>query len=788
MAKTDLHVHSKYSDHPSEWFLQRMGTSESYTEPEFIYDTAKKRGMSFVTICDHNSITGALELTKAHPDDCFVSVESTVYFPGDGCKVHILLFDITEEQFEIIQELRSDIYKFRDYVRDTNIAYSVAHATYSVNGAVGPDHLEKLILLFDIFETINGGRNKRNNSDWEQFLSSLTKDDTDRLIQKHGIKPMSDTPWLKGYTAGSDDHAGIFIAKTYTETEASTKEEFIQAIRRKSTRTGGRHHDFHSMAFAIYKIAFDFIHHTQHSTVPIPVSIVLDSLFNEEEKGFKKKYTLKRLKKSSKNNSLHRIILDLIEEARKIDFHETDARLDILYKQVTKLVDRVLINFIESVQKNLKKGNIDKLIRNIAAILPAVFLSIPFISTLSHMFNNRNLVKKLYEQTGKQEHQREKRILWFTDTLTEMNGVAITVKEVAWISHTSRRNIQIAASFSPEEDSDSLPPNIMHIPAIESFPMPQYEKLTIKIPSFLKALKMINDFDPDEIYISTPLPIGLLGLAASKILNIPSVGIYHTDGALQAKEIINDITMTTYIDGYLKWFYANCTKTLVNTKEYAAVLKNRGYRGDNIGLFTRGIDTGLFQPLDNARDTLRNLYSLPEGVYSLFAGRVSADKGIDLAIEAFLEAAAKDEDTDHYLLIAGHGPEEDTLREKFRNNDRVRFLGRIDHATMPLIYGGSDIFVFPSQTDTFGRVVAEAMSCGLPAIVDAQGGPQEIVGASGGGIVIEEHTAEQWAQALSDIYALMKKDPEAYRNMRHSAREHIIRHYSMQGFIDALSA
>ena len=62
MKKVDLHVHSKYSNHPSFWFLQRLGAGESYTEPEYIYQWAKEKGMDYVTITDHNNITGALEL------------------------------------------------------------------------------------------------------------------------------------------------------------------------------------------------------------------------------------------------------------------------------------------------------------------------------------------------------------------------------------------------------------------------------------------------------------------------------------------------------------------------------------------------------------------------------------------------------------------------------------------------------------------------------------------------------------------------------------------------------
>ena len=67
MKKVDLHVHSRFSVHPSEWFLQRLGTRESYTEPEEIYRIAKKRGMSFVTITDHNQIDGVMKLKELHP-------------------------------------------------------------------------------------------------------------------------------------------------------------------------------------------------------------------------------------------------------------------------------------------------------------------------------------------------------------------------------------------------------------------------------------------------------------------------------------------------------------------------------------------------------------------------------------------------------------------------------------------------------------------------------------------------------------------------------------------------
>lgn len=94
MAKVDLHAHSKYSNHPSEWFLQRLGAAESYTEPEAIYRMARSRGMDFVTVTDHNCMRASLELVAKYPEHCFSGVEATAYFPEDGCKVHVLIYGL----------------------------------------------------------------------------------------------------------------------------------------------------------------------------------------------------------------------------------------------------------------------------------------------------------------------------------------------------------------------------------------------------------------------------------------------------------------------------------------------------------------------------------------------------------------------------------------------------------------------------------------------------------------------------------------------------------------------
>ena len=104
----DLHVHSRYSNRPSEWLLRRIGAPECFTEPKEVYAKCRAKGMQFVTISDHNRIEGALEI--AHLPGTFISSEVTTYFPEDGCKIHCLVFGIDEEQHRDIEQVLSLIH------------------------------------------------------------------------------------------------------------------------------------------------------------------------------------------------------------------------------------------------------------------------------------------------------------------------------------------------------------------------------------------------------------------------------------------------------------------------------------------------------------------------------------------------------------------------------------------------------------------------------------------------------------------------------------------------------
>ena len=97
------------------WALRRFNCPESYTTRSGIYRSAKKRGMDYVTITDHNSIEGALEI--AHLPETFLSTELTRYFPEDGCKVHVVALGIDQSQFSELLVARKNVYELADYLR-----------------------------------------------------------------------------------------------------------------------------------------------------------------------------------------------------------------------------------------------------------------------------------------------------------------------------------------------------------------------------------------------------------------------------------------------------------------------------------------------------------------------------------------------------------------------------------------------------------------------------------------------------------------------------------------------
>lgn len=774
MAKVDLHVHSRYSEHPSEWFLQRIGASESYTEPETVYRTAIERGMDFVTLTDHNRIEGALLLKEMYPDRVFTGVEVTAYFPEDGCKAHILVYGLTENDFNRIQTLRTNIYDLRDFLKECNLPCSVAHALYAVNDRLTIEHLEKLILLFDTFEGINGARNRMNNDIWTATLESLTPDRINDLYRKYRIEPFSEVPWLKGFTGGSDDHGGLFIAKTFTVAEATTPEEYLDALRAKKSVAGGRHNDFHSLAFALYKVAYDFSKSKSNTFSKSLVSQLSALLFERDTLKLSDKLKVEKLKYESKSSGdrMTQLLYELVDGFRSADTPLIEERLDKAYDKIAAIADEFLRMLVQSVERDLQNGDIISLIRNISSSIPGIFLSMPFFSTFRHLFESRKIAEEL-ERRFICSAGREKSILWFTDTFTDMNGVSMTLRELGFaMDERGKSNITIVTSLTEDELKKSLPECVLNLPHVHCFTLPAYEKYTLKVPAVLGALKTIYGTDPDEIYISTPGPVGLFGLLAAKLLNVRCTGVYHTDFLLQSKDIMQDESVADMLETYIRWFYSCMNEIQVPSAGYIEILEKRGYNASRLKVFSRGINTGNFAPQDSGKDFLRSTLGITDGFTLLYTGRVSREKNLDFLIDVYDAAAAQYPQLN--LIIAGDGPHCAELQARAKGRNRIIFTGELKREILPELYSGSDLFVFPSLTDTFGMAVLEAQSCGLPAIVSDAGGPRELIIDGKTGFIARGGDMNEWTAKILSFIQNRVQHEDRYRAMQAAARRAVL--------------
>src|SRR5665213_599872 len=215
-CRADLHVHSTASELSKLGIQRSLSLPECATPPQEVYELAKRRGMDFVTITDHDTIAGALEID--HLPGTFLSEELTVWFAGEAQAVHVLCYGITPDDHAWLQAHHDSVENCAAYIQEHEITSALAHPFYAVEAPLTARHRRRLAKLFPIWETRNGSRAKELN------LPAFV------YIETHGGTAIG----------GSDDHAGIDIGRTFTATpSASTPEAFLAHIRAGRADTHG---------------------------------------------------------------------------------------------------------------------------------------------------------------------------------------------------------------------------------------------------------------------------------------------------------------------------------------------------------------------------------------------------------------------------------------------------------------------------------------------------------------------------------------------------------------------
>jgi Predicted metal-dependent phosphoesterases (PHP family) len=241
VKRADLHCHSRFSVFK---YFRRANTRDCYNAPEDVYRIAKERGMSYVTLTDHDSIDGALYLLNKFPDmdDFFIGEEVETYFPETGQRIHIGVWGLTELQHREIQRLRRNIRDLVPYMRSERLIFAVNHLfqNYRMKN-VAARYIAELLEMFDIFEALNGAMASFHNKMVQQLVNTL---------QKGGRRA--------SMIGGSDAHTLKHVAKVHTVSKGETVPEFLENIRGGDCFAWGSEMRFRELVADIYLLTIAY--------------------------------------------------------------------------------------------------------------------------------------------------------------------------------------------------------------------------------------------------------------------------------------------------------------------------------------------------------------------------------------------------------------------------------------------------------------------------------------------------------------------------------------------------
>jgi glycosyltransferase involved in cell wall biosynthesis len=304
------------------------------------------------------------------------------------------------------------------------------------------------------------------------------------------------------------------------------------------------------------------------------------------------------------------------------------------------------------------------------------------------------------------------RVALFTGAYNHIaDGVSLTLNRL--VDYLGRNGVEVRVfaptiSSPPIEHAGQLVP----VPSLAVPGRPDY-RITFGLPG--KARRELDAFAPTIIHIATPDFLGRAALRYAKRNNISAVSSYHTHFSSYLKyyhmEFLED-----RLWNYLRDFYGSCKHVYVPSQSMADVLRIHGIN-DGLLYWPRGVDTDRFHPRHRSMDWRRNLGIADTDVVVGFVSRLVWEKGLHVMVE--VARRLRSCSCGHRFVIVGEGPARSDLEEQI---PEAIFTGYLDGDDLATAYASSDVFFFPSETETFGNVTLEAMASGVPAVcADATG-------------------------------------------------------------------
>lgn len=344
------------------------------------------------------------------------------------------------------------------------------------------------------------------------------------------------------------------------------------------------------------------------------------------------------------------------------------------------------------------------------------------------------------------------RIAVFTGNYNHIrDGVSLTLNRL--VGFLEERDIPVIV-FGPTTDEPELDHNGEFIP-VPSVPVPKRSEYRITVGFPERARKRLREFDPTLVHLATPDLLGFRAMRWAQSEDIQIVASYHTHFTSYLKyynlEILELLGWK-----YLDWFYSQCRHIYVPSRSIADELSTRDI-ADRIRIWTRGVDIEQFNPSKRDEEWRQKAGLEKDDKAVTFVSRLVWEKNL----QTFVDAVKKVEGVKP--VIVGDGPAMGELQNIL---PEAHFTGFITGDELAKAYAGSDIFFFPSETETFGNVTLEAMASGLPCIVADAPGSKSLVESGINGFLSPPKDTVQFAeniQKLVDDEALMEQMGDAAR-------------------------
>lgn len=804
--RIDLHCHDKNSDIPDDLWGRILGLPETWLKPSKLVKCLRNNGSDVITITNHNNARSCWKLLdEGH--DILVGAEFTCYFPELEIFCHVLTYGFTPEQEVVLEHKRQNIYHFLAFAAEHDIPVVLPHPLYFYTRSedIDPELFEKLALMFQRFEVLNGQRDLWQTNLTLNWVNSLTPEKLSMYSRKHGIDPADfgvNIERPKVLTGGSDDHMGVFAGQCGSyllvdDLQQRLKREkpselALEAIRKGRMAPFGHVGENQKLNIALLDY---FSQVATHLEDPGLLRIMLHrGELSDKAACFAISNVLLELQKNKNSRKFFDFVHDALQGKKpgKMVTWKVPKQYRFCIKHLERIADskhKSPERFVETVNESiaelfaqlnrtilarlrisrvfnedmpLAKLNTEELARNlevpsqVSALLfggnskharfntshvssmldaisfPALIALVLLGSTIAStrlLYQNRQFLNEFAGRIGRNQHGS--RALHLTDTLYDKNGVSNSL--TAKLREIQQHDLAIdmlACHETADEES-----HLHIVRPLDAFTLPESGGQVIRIPDVMQIARIFYEGGYDRVVCSTEGPMVAVALLLKFMFNVPAYFFMHTDWIAYI-ESTTEVTKheRDRIRRLLRLLYSQFDGLFVLNTEHRAWLLGHEMQID---------DDKVFLTAHHAKPAPANV--TPVDKMSLFpdanaqtpvlfiACRLSEEKGLSDLPEII--RLAREQLPDLRLVVAGEGPARKELERKIP--DAV-FTGWIDRAQLDSLYAGLDLFVFPSRFDTFGNVVLESFSHGMPVIAYDCKGPKDIIQDGYSGYLVDD--------------------------------------------------